>query len=193
MYKLWVDGSCSGRKGGWAIVGSFGDIPVEAHGFEDDTTNNRMELTALIEALKLVGDDLAVIMLDSDYVKNGTESWMAGWKKRNWKTKDGGQVLNKDLWLIVDSLYDGSRHTLKHVASDDNLAHVNSVDARNGKAEKTEATFTVSVRVMENHTRIADRDLVYKLLQGHHYKVEKHGSVLDYHEGENQVAVLEVI
>lgn len=193
MYKLWVDGSCSGRKGGWAIVGSFGDIPVEVHGFEDDTTNNRMELTAFIEALKLVGGDAATIMLDSDYVKNGTETWMNGWKRRNWKTKDGGQVLNKDLWLIIDSLYDDKRHQLRHVASDDNLAHVNSVDARNGKAEKLESVFTTNIRVRENLTKIADMDLVYKLLQGHHYKVEKRGSVLHYHDGGDLVATLEVI
>src|SRR3989344_3991827 len=102
---IFTDGSSLGNPGpgGWGAIVSDGKIVVELGGREAHTTNNRMELTGAIEALKSIkgkkGD--AVIHTDSRYVINGITSWIMEWEKRNWMTKQKKPVENKDLWEIL--------------------------------------------------------------------------------------------
>lgn len=99
--KVHTDGSCLGNPGpgGWACV--F-DNNTCLCGGESMTTNNRMEMTAVIRALE-VNSNVTVIT-DSKYVKDGIEKWIVGWKTRNWKTSNGSDVKNQDLWKKLDSL-----------------------------------------------------------------------------------------
>lgn len=100
---IYTDGSSLGNpgSGGWGAVLSFGQEKIiEIGGREEDATNNRMELTAAIEALwaveKIVAD--VEVHTDSSYVKNGITSWVQGWQRNNWKTKAKEDVLNRELW-----------------------------------------------------------------------------------------------
>ena len=103
---VFTDGSCSGNPGpgGWGAVRvQDGEVAHERHGFEPDTTNNRMELTEAIEALASlsVGAEVRVVS-DSRYVIDGITKWVIGWKKRNWRKSDGKPVLNQELWQRLD-------------------------------------------------------------------------------------------
>ncbi|MEM7229301.1 MAG: ribonuclease HI [Planctomycetota bacterium] len=113
--ELFTDGACSGNPGpgGWAAILRHGDTGTEREltGGSKDTTNNRMELTAVIEGLEALDDRCAVdLYSDSEYVVKGLTEWMAGWKKRGWKKSDKKPVLNLDLWQHLDRLKD--RHQL---------------------------------------------------------------------------------
>lgn len=107
--NLYTDGACSGNPGpgGWAYILKH---PVsgkekEASGGERDTTNNRMELSAVIEGLRALSRPSSVdLYSDSQYVLNGLREWLAAWKKRGWKTADKKPVKNQDLWEILDDL-----------------------------------------------------------------------------------------
>ena len=113
--KIYTDGGCSGNPGpgGWAyiiIMQTFqGEkILMQEQGTEKDTTNNRMELTAVIRALqtfKSMADipRQATVYTDSQYVQKGMTEWIKAWKYNNWKTSDKKPVKNKDLWLELDS------------------------------------------------------------------------------------------
>lgn len=109
---LFSDGACSGNPGpgGWAFLLRHETTgkELERSGAEPHTTNNRMELQAVIEGLKALKRPTRVhIVTDSSYVKNGLESWMAGWKSRNWKRKTSNglkPVKNVDLWQELDRL-----------------------------------------------------------------------------------------
>ena len=109
---IYTDGGCSGNPGpgGWACVIIDGDKETAISGGEKATTNNRMELTAAIEALAAVVqnsqyDGRAVhIFCDSQYVKNGITSWIRSWKKNGWRTAAKKPVLNRDLWEKLDAL-----------------------------------------------------------------------------------------
>ena len=94
--RIYTDGACSGNPGpgGWAWASS---ADHHASGGEPDTTNNRMELTAVLRAIEDNSGSLVVVM-DSTYVKNGLESWSKGWVRNGWKTKAGESVKNRDLW-----------------------------------------------------------------------------------------------
>jgi ribonuclease HI len=94
--RIYTDGACSGNPGpgGWAWASS---ADHHASGGEPDTTNNRMELTAVLRAIEDNSGSLVVVM-DSTYVKNGLESWSKGWVRNGWKTKAGEPVKNRDLW-----------------------------------------------------------------------------------------------
>ncbi|MEO1582944.1 MAG: ribonuclease HI [Planctomycetota bacterium] len=111
--ELYTDGACSGNPGpgGWGLVlrhPSSGK-EVERSGAEADTTNNRMELTAVIEGLRLLTRRSRVeLYSDSKYVLDGLESWIAGWKRRGWKTATKKPVKNEALWRELDEL--ASRH-----------------------------------------------------------------------------------
>lgn len=98
--KIYTDGSCLGNPGpgGWACVHETFKIC----GGETDTTNNRMELTAVIRALER--NPSVTIVTDSKYVKDGIEKWIHVWKQRDWKTSSGGNVKNQDLWKKLDKL-----------------------------------------------------------------------------------------
>ena len=103
--QLITDGSCLGNPGpgGWAFILRYGERRKEAFGFASQTTNNRMELTAVIEGLKTLKENCAVVIVtDSQYVKNGMTQWIAGWKKKGWKTASKQPVMNKELWIELD-------------------------------------------------------------------------------------------
>lgn len=118
MKKVQVitDGSCLGNpgRGGWACILRYGEKSKELWGSEPHTTNNRMELTAAIRALQALRVScIAEMVTDSQYVKNGVESWMAKWKKNGWKTADKKPVQNQDLWVELDR--EVARHDTKWV------------------------------------------------------------------------------
>lgn len=107
MLKIWTDGSCLGNPGpgGWAFVATDGKNIAERCGGEKDTTNNRMELTAVIKALSAARRHSELeLHTDSQYVKNGMESWVKNWKRNNWRTADKKPVKNQDLWMQLDEL-----------------------------------------------------------------------------------------
>lgn len=101
---IFTDGASRGNpgRGGWGVVvvDSAKSLLVELGGREDDTTNNRMELTSAIEALKIVDEDSNnIVYTDSSYLINGITKWVFGWQRNGWKTKTKEDVLNKDLWM----------------------------------------------------------------------------------------------
>lgn len=101
----WTDGACSGNPGpgGWGVVLSFNGIEKELHGGEQETTNNRMELTAAIMALESLLRSCDVdLYTDSQYLRSGVTAWMFGWKRNGWKTADRKPVKNVDLWRRLD-------------------------------------------------------------------------------------------
>ena len=104
---IYTDGSCLGNpgRGGWAAV-IINDNKEEAiFGSEKESTNNRMELTAAINALLKIKQDKKIkIYTDSKYVKDGIEKWINNWKLNNWKNANKKDVKNKDLWTKLDSL-----------------------------------------------------------------------------------------
>jgi ribonuclease HI len=107
MLKIYTDGSCLGNPGpgGWAWVATDGKNIAERSGGEADTTNNRMELTAVIRRLIAARKHSEIeIHTDSQYVKNGMEKWIRGWKKNGWKTADTKPVKNKELWEQLDTV-----------------------------------------------------------------------------------------
>ncbi len=114
MIKIWTDGSCLGNPGpgGWGFIATDGTNIAERSGSEPDTTNNRMELTAVIRALTAARKHAEVeLHTDSQYVKNGMQSWIKNWKKNNWRTADKKPVKNQDLWMQLDEL---SQHIKIH-------------------------------------------------------------------------------
>ena len=102
---IYTDGACSGNpgKGGWGAVLILRDKQKHLSGSAILTTNNKMELTAAIEALKAVkkSNDIE-LYTDSQYVKNGINLWIINWKKNGWKTANKKEVANKDLWIELD-------------------------------------------------------------------------------------------
>ena len=107
MIKIFTDGACSGNPGigGWGVVILINDSdPIFLKGGEIQTTNNQMELTATIKALKYFKEQqLITLITDSKYVKDGIESWIANWKKNGWRTTSKKPVKNKELWVELDS------------------------------------------------------------------------------------------
>ncbi len=102
---IYTDGACKGNPGpgGWGVLLTAGENRREMCGGELNTTNNRMELTAAIEALRVLNRRARVrLFTDSSYVKQGIETWIHGWKKNGWKTADKKPVKNADLWQALD-------------------------------------------------------------------------------------------
>ena len=98
---IYTDGACSGNPGpgGWGAVLSYGDVVRELHGGERATTNNRMELTAVISALEALKRPAPVrLYTDSKYVLDGITKWVPGWQRNGWKTASKQPVKNVDLW-----------------------------------------------------------------------------------------------
>ena len=111
--RAFTDGACSGNPGpgGWGAVLQFGDHERELRGGAADTTNNRMELTAAIEALRALRESCRVsLTTDSTYVKDGITQWLANWKRNDWKTAAKKPVKNQDLWQALD--HESSRHEI---------------------------------------------------------------------------------
>lgn len=111
---IYTDGGCSGNPGpgGWAFVLNDGSLRRERSGGSPDTTNNKMELTAVIEALKTVRDERAhegrqiELYTDSQYVKNGISSWIHNWERNGWQTSGKKPVKNKEYWQELKALAD---------------------------------------------------------------------------------------
>ncbi len=104
---IYTDGACKGNPGpgGWGAWLRWGEHEKELFGGEASTTNNRMELTAVIEALASLKRRVPVaIYTDSAYVRNGITDWIANWKRRGWRTADHKPVKNVDLWQRLDEL-----------------------------------------------------------------------------------------
>jgi ribonuclease HI len=110
---IWSDGACSGNPGpgGWGAVLVWNGHEKELKGGAAATTNNRMELTAAIEALAALKKPSAVdLYTDSQYLRSGITGWIANWKRRGWRTADRKPVKNIDLWQRLDAL--GERHDI---------------------------------------------------------------------------------
>ena len=109
--SIYTDGACIGNpgSGGWGVVVYFSDGSIAEMGErEAKTTNNRMEITAAIGALKFFAEygqkEPITLYTDSEYLKKGITQWIHGWKKKNWRTAAGKPVVNQDLWQILDQL-----------------------------------------------------------------------------------------
>ncbi|MEO1553342.1 MAG: ribonuclease HI [Pseudomonadota bacterium] len=114
--QIWTDGACSGNPGpgGWGALLVSDKRRKEIYGGDPDTTNNRMELMAAIEALNALKKPSAVTLhTDSTYVKDGLTKWIHGWKKNGWKTAAKKPVKNKDLWQALETAC--ARHDIKWV------------------------------------------------------------------------------
>ena len=113
MY-IYTDGACKGNPGpgGWGAVLKYGNNVKEIKGFSPETTNNIMELTAVIEALKSLTRSCDIIITtDSNYVKDGITKWIHKWKKKGWKTANKKPVKNKELWQVLEE--ETNRHEIK--------------------------------------------------------------------------------
>lgn len=122
-----TDGSCLGNPGpgGWAFILRYGPHSKEASGGEPHTTNNRMELTAALKALEALREPCEVeLVTDSQYLKNGVQSWMARWKRNGWKTADRKPVLNQDLWQALDAAL--GRHRVHWVWTKGHASHADN-------------------------------------------------------------------
>ena len=107
ILKIYTDGACRGNPGvgGWGAILKYENKIKEIKGFSKETTNNIMELTAVIESLKQLNRSCDIIITtDSNYVKNGITEWIHNWKKNGWKTANKKPVKNKDLWVNLDEL-----------------------------------------------------------------------------------------
>ena len=105
--EMFADGACKGNPGpgGWGVVLRFGAHVKELHGGAPATTNNRMELTAVIQGLSALNRRCTVkLYTDSQYVQKGITTWLPDWKKRGWRTADKKPVKNVDLWQQLDAL-----------------------------------------------------------------------------------------
>lgn len=112
--EVFTDGACKGNPGpgGWGALLVVGDKKKELFGGEPNTTNNRMELTAIIEALTVLNRPCEVVLhTDSQYVLKGITEWIEGWKARGWKTAAKTPVKNVDLWLTLDA--EQARHRIE--------------------------------------------------------------------------------
>ena len=106
---IYTDGACSGNPGpgGWGVLMQYGKSEKELYGGTEETTNNRMEMMAAIEALRAIKPNVngtVKLWTDSTYVLKGITEWIHGWKKRGWKKSDKKPVINADLWKILDEL-----------------------------------------------------------------------------------------
>jgi ribonuclease HI len=114
IVEIYTDGACSGNPGpgGWGVLLRYGAKEKELFGGEKDTTNNRMELTAVIRALEALTRPVKVrLHTDSTYVMQGITRWIHGWKKNGWKTSSKEPVKNADLWQELESAT--MRHTIE--------------------------------------------------------------------------------
>ena len=111
---IWTDGACSGNPGpgGWGAVLRYGAHEKELKGGEPVTTNNRMELTAAIEALEALNRPCSVSLhTDSQYLRSGVTGWLDLWKRNGWRTAEKKPVKNEDLWRRLDAA--AGRHEVK--------------------------------------------------------------------------------
>ncbi len=113
--EIYTDGACKGNPGpgGWGVLLKSGSTEKELFGGERETTNNRMELLAVINALEALKRPCHVILhADSQYVLKGITEWLSGWKAKGWKTASKQPVKNVDLWQRLDALVAGAGHRI---------------------------------------------------------------------------------
>jgi ribonuclease HI len=113
---IYTDGACKGNPGpgGWGALLQSGAHEKEIFGGERETTNNRMELTAVLEALRCLKQTSDVdVYLDSQYVRKGITEWLPAWKARGWRTASKQPVKNADLWQTLDAALSQSAHTIR--------------------------------------------------------------------------------
>lgn len=128
--RLITDGACLGNPGpgGWAAILRYGKHKKELFGSEPQTTNNRMELTAAIEALRALKEPCEVeIVTDSQYLKRGITQWIRTWKRSGWKTVAKTAVINQDLWKELDEL--AGRHKTEWVWTRGHASHADNIRA----------------------------------------------------------------
>ena len=114
--EMYTDGACKGNPGpgGWGVLLRAPGHEKELYGGEPQTTNNRMELTAVIEGLRALKRPCEVdLYLDSQYVRQGITEWVAGWKARGWRTSTKQPVKNVDLWQKLDALVAEGGHRIQ--------------------------------------------------------------------------------
>jgi ribonuclease HI len=114
--EIYTDGACKGNPGpgGWGVLLISGTTEKELYGGERLTTNNRMELMAVIQALQALKRPCAVTLhVDSQYVLKGMTEWLAGWKAKGWRTAAKQPVKNQELWQALDELVNGAGHEIK--------------------------------------------------------------------------------
>jgi ribonuclease HI len=112
VVEIYSDGACKGNpgRGGWGAVLRYKGVERDIFGGEQDTTNNRMELLAVIKALEALSRSCEVVITtDSQYVKNGITRWIVGWKQNGWRTSQKKPVKNIDLWQQLDALVGNHR------------------------------------------------------------------------------------
>ena len=129
---IYTDGACSGNpgKGGWGYILKYGEHEKEGSGYSEETTNNKMELQAVIEALKALKRECNIeLYTDSTYVKNGITNWIENWKKNNWRTSNKQDVKNKELWQELDEL--SAKHKISW-----NWVKGHSTDEYNNRVDK---------------------------------------------------------
>ena len=110
LVEIWTDGACKGNPGpgGWGVLLRAGGHEKTLHGGEARTTNNRMELLAVIEALRALRRPCRIVLhTDSQYVHKGITEWLTNWKRRGWRTADRQPVKNADLWQMLDAAVAG--------------------------------------------------------------------------------------
>ncbi len=113
MIEIFTDGACRGNPGpgGWGALLRSGKHEKELWGGELDTTNNRMEMTAVVQALTAIKRPSEIVLTtDSQYVRKGITEWIVGWKRKNWQTAARKPVKNSDLWKEIDAL--AATHTI---------------------------------------------------------------------------------
>lgn len=134
--EMWTDGACKGNPGvgGWGAVLRSNGHERELFGGEALTTNNRMELTAVIEGLRALNQPCRVdLHVDSQYVMQGVTKWIAGWKRNGWRTADKKPVKNQDLWQELDAQvarHAVSWHWVKGHAGDPGNEHADALANR---------------------------------------------------------------
>jgi ribonuclease HI len=142
--RIHTDGACKGNpgRGGWGALLQFGDHERELFGGEAHTTNNRMELTAVIRALEALKRPCRVeVHTDSEYVKNGITEWLPAWKRRGWKTADRKPVKNVDLWHALDAvaaLHEVRWHWVRGHAGHDGNERADALANRGAAAVRSE-------------------------------------------------------
>ena len=112
LVRIYADGACRGNPGpgGWGALIQTGEARIELHGGEAHTTNNRMELTAVIRALESLAERSTVeVYTDSQYVQKGITEWLPNWKRRGWKTADKQPVKNAELWQQLEARANGHK------------------------------------------------------------------------------------
>jgi ribonuclease HI len=124
---IYTDGACSGNPGpgGWGALLRLGDQEKELFGGEPATTNNRMEMTAVIEGLRALKRAMRVrVHTDSQYVQKGITEWIGGWKRRGWMTADRKPVKNVDLWQALER--EAARHRVEWLWVKGHAGHVDN-------------------------------------------------------------------